>query len=340
MRDRPHVSRERVDVRGRRSGVRGAGGGGQRAVGGGGLFPRYGYRRHVTTLWKIVGVALVVGAAWSGAAAEPAEPPPPAQLALRLAVEGEPVAAAIEFRRLALGAEDAAAAARWYWWAAQAYAQAGQPEVSNRMLDRAEDAAPLLLATGVSWLRAENALRERDWPAAAFHFDSLRIKAEADAWRDFSARGAASAHVREKDLSAARDVLEKTPGADEDVRRALDRYAAGRDKKPWLGGVLGVVPGLGYVYAGEYANATRSLILNSLFIWGMVEAAERDAWGIFAVVTFGEITWYTGSIYGGVDSAHRYNTRRLESAVSDVRGPARLAPDRGQVPLVVLGFEF
>ena len=301
------------------------------------IFPRYGKLFcNFSTLWKPVGMAVWVGAATLAATASG----PPTPLALRLAAEGEPVAAAIEFRRLALGAEDASAAARWYWWAAQAYAQAGQPAMSNRMLDRAEDAAPLALATGVSWLRAENALHERDWPAAAFHFDSLRIKAGAEKWRDFSARGAASAYVQEKDLSAARAVLKDATEAAEDARQALERYAAGRDKKPWLGGVLGLVPGLGYVYAGEYANATRSLILNSLFIWGMVEAAEEEAWGIFAVVAFGEITWYTGSIYGGVDAAHRYNARRVERAVSDVRGPARLAADRGQVPLVVLRVEF
>ena len=296
--------------------------------------PRYG--RFVSTVWKTSGLALLVGAATLAAA----EPVPPAHLALALDAEGEPVAAAIEFRRLALGAEEDVAAARWYWWAAQEYVQAGDAEMSNRMLDRAEDAAPLALATGVSWLRAENALRERDWSAAAFHFDSLRLKAEADDWRDFSARGAASAHLREKNVSSAREVLDKVPGAAEDARGALERYAAGRNKKPWLGGMLGLMPGLGYVYSGEYANATRSLILNSLFIWGMVEAADRDAWGIFAVVAFGEITWYTGSIYGGVDAAHRHNARRLESAVSDVRGPARPEADRGQVPLVVLRLEF
>jgi len=104
--------------------------------------------------------------------------------------------------------------------------------------------------------------------------------------------------------------------------------------------VLGLVPGLGYAYSGEYANAVRSLILNSLFIWGMVEAAEHEEWGIFAVVTFGEITWYSGSIYGGLDAAHRRNRRRLESALTDVRGAARPDADRAQVPLVVTGFEF
>ena len=37
--------------------------------------------------------------------------------------------------------------------------------------------------------------------------------------------------------------------------------------KAWLGGILGIIPGLGYAYSGEYSNAARSLILNSLFIF-------------------------------------------------------------------------
>ena len=82
-----------------------------------------------------------------------------------------------------------------------------------------------------------------------------------------------------------------------------------------FGGVLGLVPGLGYAYSGEYANAVRSLILNSLFIWGMVETADDDQWGLFALVTFGEFTWYSGSIYGGIDAAHRdLELRGLQAA--------------------------
>ncbi len=298
----------------------------------GGNFPRCG--KGFSTVWKTAAGLAAVCAAVSAGAEEPA------RLALTLSAEGRREAAAIEFRRLAMSAEDAAAAGGWYWWAANEYAQAGRIEWSDRMLDRAEDAAPGTAGAPVAWRRAENALQAGDFSAAAFHFDSLRLQADGDRMREVAARGAAAAHLREGDAAAARRALEQAPGGAGPAREALDRYAAGRGKKPWVGGVLGLVPGLGYVYSGEYANAARSLILNSLFIWGMVEAAEEDLWGVFAVVTFGELTWYTGSIYGGVDAAHRHNARRLDDAVSDIRGAARPAPDPAALPLVTLRFEF
>ena len=104
--------------------------------------------------------------------------------------------------------------------------------------------------------------------------------------------------------------------------------------------MLGLVPGFGYIYSGEYANAARSIILNGLFIWGMVETAADDQWAVFSVLTFAELTWYSGSIYGGIDSAHRHNQRRLDAAVSDVRGEKQLRPDLAQVPLFTLKFDF
>ena len=218
-----------------------------------------------STVWKTAAGLAICCAAGSARAEEPA------RLALTLSAEGRPEAAAIEFRRLAMSAEDPTAAGGWYWWAANEYAQAGRIEWSDRMLDRAEDAAPGTAGAPVAWRRAENALQAGDFPAAAFHFDSLRLQADGDRMREVAAR---------------------------------------------------------------------SLILNSLFLWGMVEAAEEDLWGVFAVVTFGELTWFTGSIYGGVDAAHRYNARRLDAAVSDIRGAARPAPDPAALPLVSLRFEF
>ena len=281
---------------------------------------------------------LCLGLALGGASVAGASEP--AKLALELHVEGQREAAAIEFRRLALADENAENAARWFWLAAHEYALGQKGEQSNRMLDRAEDAAPLAISVPVSWLRAENAMQQKDWASAAFHFDSLRLKVTEDDLREFAARGSAAAHLREKDVIRARQTLAAAPGDLAQAREALDRYAAGRDKKPWLGGVLGLVPGLGYIYSGEYANAARSIILNSLFIWGMVETADDDEWGLFAVLTFAEATWYSGSIYGGIDSSHRRNERRLDAATSDIRGEKRLAPDLSQVPLFSLKFDF
>ena len=264
----------------------------------------------------------------------------PAKLALDLDAEGQRPAAAVEFRRLALADDNAENTARWYWFAAREYALDGQWERANQMLDRTEDAAPLALAVPVTWLRAENALQEKDWTSAAFHFDSLRLKVDSDDWREFAARGAAAAHLRDHDPAGAQQALAGAPGDLASARGAIDRYAAQRDKKPWVGGVLGIIPGLGYIYSGEYANAARSIILNSLFIWGMVETADDDQWAVFSVLTFAEFTWYSGSIYGGLDSAHRHNQRRLDAAVNDVRGEKRPQPDVSQVPLIALKFEF
>lgn len=293
------------------------------------------FPKHFSIVWKIPALGFLI---WQttlyGLAADPA------RLALDLASEGQHESAAIEFRRLALAETSAGHSAGWYWLAAQQYAEARDWDPSNKMLNQAEDAAPGHLPVPVAWRRAENALGERDWNAAAFHFDSLRLKADTDELREVAARGAATAHLRAAHLENARQALVQSPGHAEQALARLDGYAAHRDKKPWVGGVLGLVPGLGYAYSGEYANALRSLILNSLFIWGMVETARDDQWALFALVTFGEFTWYSGSIYGGVDAAHRHNQRRLDAAVEDIRGPQRLQPDLREVPLISLRRQF
>ena len=281
-------------------------------------------------IWMAAGLL----AAGTAGAAEPA------RLALELGAEGQSEAAAVEFRRLALAETSAEDAGRWFWLAAHAYAQGGQWDLSDRMLDRAEDATPLALSVPVAWRRAENAMQEKDWTSAAFHFDSLRLKADADDVRAFAARGSAAARLREKDLAGARGALAEAPGDLGSARGAIDRYAGRRDKKPRVGGMLGLVPGLGYAYSGEYANAARSLILNGLFLWGMAETADEDLWGAFAVLTFAEFTWYSGSIYGGIDAAHRHNERRLDAAADELRGERRLVPDLWRVPLVSLKFDF
>lgn len=283
------------------------------------------------TPWCFWSLCVAVGSVW---AAEPA------QLALELDAEGQHEAAAVEFRRLALAEPAGTNAAGWWWLAGQEYAQAEKWELSGRLLDRAEDAAPGALAAPTAWRRAENALQEKDWTSATFHFDSLRLKVASDDLREFAARGSAAAHLRDGDAAGARQALADAPGDLAAARAAIDGYASRRDKKPWVGGLLGLVPGLGYVYSGEYANAARSLILNGLFMWGMAETADDDLWGAFAVLTFAEFTWYSGSIYGGIDAAHRHNERRLDGAVAEIRGERRLQPDFSAVPLVALKFEF
>ena len=256
------------------------------------------------------------------------------ELALALGREGQHHLSALEYRRLALSESEASTVGRWYWLAAHEYASARDWLLMGRMLDLAEDTADDDLTAPVTWLRAEQAWAERDWASAGFYFQSLERAAGDEGWRDFAARGAAAARLRNGDVEGARAGLSGEP------LEAVERYASGTDKSPRVGGLLGMVPGLGYLYSGETGNAVRSLLLNGLFVWGMVETAEDDQWALFTLLTLGEFTWYSGSIYGGIDAANRYNRDRLNTAVEEVRGDRRPQPNLNAIPLFSFKFEF
>jgi hypothetical protein len=261
-----------------------------------------------------------------------------ARLALDLAADGDFAGASIEFRRLALESEEARDRSGYYWAAAYAAWRAGQAEIAGLLLDRAEEAA----ATGVPGLMlraaaAESQARPRE---AAFYYQGITPREASPAAVSVAARRLAALRVGQGDADGASQALAADPSPEPFAADALRRYQAGRDKNPWLGGALGLIPGLGYAYAGEYANAARSFLLNGLFIAGMITAADQDAWGVFAVIGFFEATWYTGSIYGGVDAAHRYNRRRREACAEALAGSSGFTPDWPSLPAVSLTFSF
>ena len=239
------------------------------------------------------------------------------ELAASLCESGDFSRAALEYRRLAADLEPSdKSLAGLYLAAADAYRRDDAWDRMVRMLDHAEDAgpanaAPLLL------LRTEQAEGTRDWLSAADYADELAETSAEDKRLAAWARGATVADfLRAGEVKSAR-----TAAAGDAAREAaLERHLAGHDKSPRIGGLLGIVPGLGYAYSGEWGNMFRSILLNGLFGWAMFECADRDEWGLFAVTTFFELTWYSGSIYGGIDAAHRYNQRRLNATVRELRG--------------------
>ena len=230
-----------------------------------------GGRRGLSPAWALL---LVFTAP---AALQAAEATPPS-LAVSLAKADDHAGAALEFRRQALDSQDSASKAAFYWSAAREYHEAGQYEVADKMVDAAENEDPDLLAPTLL-LRGENSAAIRDWPSSAFFFRNL-LSTPGDTNRTrYAARSLAVAELRRRQPDAARQALLGTGSDESTPLSALDRYSQGRDKRPWLGGLLGMIPGLGYAYAGEFANAGRSLILNSLFIFGMVNTADNENWG-------------------------------------------------------------
>jgi tetratricopeptide (TPR) repeat protein len=260
-------------------------------------------------------------------------------LAVELSAQQDHPGAAVEFRRLALQTNEASARAAYFWSAGWEYAQAQDASRAESMLDRAEEADPNA-SRAANLLRGELALQDRRPAEAAFFYESVLTSAEDEALRGLAARRLAAARLREGRAAEARTALQGAPGDQTAGLQAIREFEEGRDKHPRVGGWLGVVPGLGYAYAGEYANAARSIILNGLFLWGMSNTAEDHDWGAFAVITFFEFTWYSGSIYGGIDASHRYNRARLQRAADRISGGVSFAPDYDQLPVLHLRVRF
>ncbi len=260
-------------------------------------------------------------------------------LAKELSGEGQHAPAALEYRRLALSATAARARGGWFWAAAYEYSLARQWDLAPALLDRAEDSDQELKPLALL-LRAEVASAGNNHVEAVYYLQSAVGEGTTPDMRKYIVRRMAGEYLRAGQNEQARKALSQAPGEEDAALAALARYERERDKSPIWGGVLGLVPGLGYMYSGEYATGFRSLILNGLFMGAMVYSGMEDQWGAFAVISFFEITWYSGSIYGGVDAANRYNRNRRERCLEAVQGQAAFVPDFKQLPVVSLQFKF
>lgn len=264
------------------------------------------------------------------------------RLARELLAEQDYTLAAVEFRRFAMASPEPDEQSSAYLYAGYAYLQDRNHISAGEMLDRAESAgesadhAPYLLL-----LNAENARMANDTDTALYYFEALADDSGEAAFQTFSLRRSAAIHLTRGNLALARQNLERSPMNETVALEALEIYAAGKDKSPLAGGLWGLIPGAGYWYSGEVANGFRSLILNSIFIYGMIDTAQNEQWGALAVISFFEVTWYSGSIYGGVDAAHRHNRDRLNETIHVIESDMSYRPDPAVVvPLFKLNIEF
>jgi len=81
-------------------------------------------------------------------------------------------------------------------------------------------------------------------------------------------------------------------------------------KKPYVAGILSIVPGLGQAYCGRYRDATLSMIVNGLIGWAAWENFDNQRPAMGTLVSFFGFGFYFGNIYGAVNSAHKHNQRK------------------------------
>jgi TM2 domain-containing membrane protein YozV len=111
-----------------------------------------------------------------------------------------------------------------------------------------------------------------------------------------------------------------------DLRLLLDQRASLPLKSPGLALALGVVPGLGQVYAGRALSGLGSFLLNA-FLGGLTAyGIHRHEYALATLTGAAGLAVYAGGIYAGYEAALRRNERESELLRARIRAiPVDLA---------------
>jgi putative component of membrane protein insertase Oxa1/YidC/SpoIIIJ protein YidD len=93
----------------------------------------------------------------------------------------------------------------------------------------------------------------------------------------------------------------------------VDQLMSQKRKSPLLGGLLGIFPGGGYLYAGHNTTGITSLILTSLLGYATYTSFKTENYGVGILSGFFAFSFYTGSIAGGAKAAKRFNSQKEQS---------------------------
>ena len=109
-----------------------------------------------------------------------------------------------------------------------------------------------------------------------------------------------------------------TPACDQ-LRAILDARPGFSHKSPGLALALGIVPGLGQVYAGRALAGLGSFLLNGFLIGTTAYAVHRHEYAL-AILSGGVgLAFYAGGLYAGYEAATRFNDRESEELRARIR---------------------
>lgn len=91
-----------------------------------------------------------------------------------------------------------------------------------------------------------------------------------------------------------------------------------KPKKPWVAGVLGIIPGAGYLYSNHPSSAFSSLVFNGLLAFAAHSSFQSGNTGIGVLSSIIGFGFYAGNIKGSVNSVKRYNQINQEKISNPV----------------------
>ena len=107
---------------------------------------------------------------------------------------------------------------------------------------------------------------------------------------------------------------------DVDIWKAAASGKLLQQKSPLVAGLLSAcVPGAGHFYCGKFRNGGVAFVLSAAFVAASVEAFHKDVYAGGAIASSVALVFYSGTIYGAVNVAHKFNKARREQLLSEMR---------------------
>jgi hypothetical protein len=97
-----------------------------------------------------------------------------------------------------------------------------------------------------------------------------------------------------------------------------------KGKNPTVAGLLSVIPGLGYAYAGHKQTAISALLVNGLITYATYSNLKNENYGMAALTGVFNISFYIGNIAGSIQSAKRYNKQQKQYIIDKLTNNSNL----------------
>ncbi len=95
-------------------------------------------------------------------------------------------------------------------------------------------------------------------------------------------------------------------------------------KSPTFAGIISVVPGAGYAYAGHTQTAITALLVNGLLAYATYSNLSNENYGMGILTGIFNLTFYIGNIQGAIKSAHRFNATQKQDIINKLEYNTRL----------------
>jgi len=179
--------------------------------------------------------------------------------------------------------------------------------------------------------RAQCFLNSKDYLSAHERLAALSCDAQSEDIRDYASYLLAWTYLSRGDSGSAQRILatlsacaRKAPALSGVEMKALAEAASDakslRRRSPAAAGVLSAcLPGAGHFYCNRYRNGCVALVLNAAFIGASVESYDKRIYVAGGVASSVALIFYSGTIYGAVNAAHRFNRSEREQFLRDLR---------------------